>query len=146
VGIEHLKALSRNDACWCDSGKKYKKCHLAADEAAAREEAGRPAISTTPEPTPLDFRMNKAAWITVAIALAGTAGVTFWRSFGDGLIAGLAVMIIGIGYLILRDPPPPNEVQGDPAGLNFGVPPNTETTTTAAQQPQQRYRGPGRRR
>ena len=24
----------RNDACWCGSGKKYKKCHLAEDEAA----------------------------------------------------------------------------------------------------------------
>ena len=26
----------RNDKCWCGSGKKYKKCHLDADEAAAR--------------------------------------------------------------------------------------------------------------
>lgn len=24
--------LGRNDRCWCDSGKKYKNCHLAADE------------------------------------------------------------------------------------------------------------------
>jgi uncharacterized protein YecA (UPF0149 family) len=23
----------RNDPCWCGSGKKYKKCHLASDEA-----------------------------------------------------------------------------------------------------------------
>ncbi len=32
----------RNDPCWCGSGRKYKKCHLAADEAEAREaeEAG----------------------------------------------------------------------------------------------------------
>ncbi len=22
----------RNDACWCGSGKKYKKCHLREDE------------------------------------------------------------------------------------------------------------------
>ncbi|MFO0624732.1 MAG: SEC-C domain-containing protein [Polyangiales bacterium] len=27
----------RNDLCWCGSGKKYKKCHLATDEAAALE-------------------------------------------------------------------------------------------------------------
>lgn len=27
----------RNDPCWCGSGKKYKKCHLASDEAAALE-------------------------------------------------------------------------------------------------------------
>ena len=25
--------IGRNDPCWCGSGKKYKKCHLAADEA-----------------------------------------------------------------------------------------------------------------
>jgi methionyl aminopeptidase len=29
--------LSRNAACWCGSGKKYKKCHLEADLAAAVE-------------------------------------------------------------------------------------------------------------
>lgn len=27
----------RNEACWCGSGKKYKKCHLPADEDAARK-------------------------------------------------------------------------------------------------------------
>ena len=26
------KRLGRNDPCWCGSGKKYKKCHLAEDE------------------------------------------------------------------------------------------------------------------
>lgn len=29
---QRLKSTSRNDACPCGSGKKYKKCHLAADE------------------------------------------------------------------------------------------------------------------
>ncbi len=29
---EPLPKLGRNDTCWCGSGKKYKKCHLAADE------------------------------------------------------------------------------------------------------------------
>ena len=24
--------LNRNDLCWCNSGKKYKKCHLEFDE------------------------------------------------------------------------------------------------------------------
>ena len=28
--------LARNDPCHCGSGKKYKRCHLAADEAATR--------------------------------------------------------------------------------------------------------------
>ena len=24
--------MERNEACWCGSGKKYKKCHMAMDE------------------------------------------------------------------------------------------------------------------
>ena len=23
-----MKALGRNEQCWCESGKKYKNCHL----------------------------------------------------------------------------------------------------------------------
>jgi len=31
--IEHQHPkLGRNEPCWCGSGKKYKKCHLEADE------------------------------------------------------------------------------------------------------------------
>ena len=36
--------LGRNDMCWCDSGKKYKQCHLEADSrrrASQRAEALR---------------------------------------------------------------------------------------------------------
>jgi methionyl aminopeptidase len=29
--------IKRNDPCWCGSGKKYKKCHMASDEARRRE-------------------------------------------------------------------------------------------------------------
>jgi|PlaIllAssembly_1097288.scaffolds.fasta_scaffold3132588_1 hypothetical protein len=29
----------RNDACWCGSGKKYKKCHLSEDEKKADAKA-----------------------------------------------------------------------------------------------------------
>jgi hypothetical protein len=32
--LQRLKTLGRNDACGCGSGKKYKKCHLEADEKA----------------------------------------------------------------------------------------------------------------
>jgi len=35
--------LGRNDPCHCGSGKKYKQCHLAADEAASREERAKSA-------------------------------------------------------------------------------------------------------
>lgn len=27
----------RNDLCWCGSGKKYKKCHIEADEKKQRQ-------------------------------------------------------------------------------------------------------------
>jgi hypothetical protein len=33
--LERLKTAGRNDDCPCGSGKKYKKCHLRADEEAA---------------------------------------------------------------------------------------------------------------
>ncbi len=29
---ETIPKLKRNDICWCGSGKKYKKCHMAADD------------------------------------------------------------------------------------------------------------------
>jgi len=44
--IEPVRALvrpSRNDPCWCGSGKKYKKCHLESDEA---EQWSGPATSS----------------------------------------------------------------------------------------------------
>ena len=28
---DNMPELGRNDACWCGSGKKYKKCHEAID-------------------------------------------------------------------------------------------------------------------
>src|SRR5438128_1530842 len=55
--------IGRNDPCWCGSGRKYKKCHLAADETAeharlAAEQAARPAHS---EDAPLSLPVMPAA-------------------------------------------------------------------------------------
>ena len=36
--MERLKNIGRNEKCPCESGKKYKKCHLNSDEAAKSEE------------------------------------------------------------------------------------------------------------
>lgn len=51
-----LKNTGRNDTCPCGSGKKYKKCHLLADEksnsealAKAQEEAAKAAEGEEPE-------------------------------------------------------------------------------------------------
>jgi len=30
--VRHAPKIGRNDPCWCGSGKKYKKCHLEADQ------------------------------------------------------------------------------------------------------------------
>jgi hypothetical protein len=40
-----IPVLGRNDICWCGSGRKYKACHLAADDrkrAAERSAMGAP--------------------------------------------------------------------------------------------------------
>ena len=60
---DEITKLSRNDLCHCGSGKKYKKCHLAADDAArtaelaaknaALAEAAREAAEKDPEGTAL---------------------------------------------------------------------------------------------
>jgi methionyl aminopeptidase len=34
------RALGRNEACWCGSGLKYKKCHLEADLKAEGDRTG----------------------------------------------------------------------------------------------------------
>jgi hypothetical protein len=48
LDVEPPPKPGRNDPCWCGSGKKYKKCHMASDEDAARGkpyEAEDPATS-----------------------------------------------------------------------------------------------------
>jgi hypothetical protein len=37
------KKMERNDACWCGSGKKYKVCHIEADQ---REDAAKACSCT----------------------------------------------------------------------------------------------------
>jgi methionyl aminopeptidase len=42
------KVVSRNDACWCGSELKYKKCHMDSD--LAKNKAASPIAATTPAP------------------------------------------------------------------------------------------------
>jgi methionyl aminopeptidase len=42
----------RNDACWCGSGRKYKRCHMGADRTAGRRLPVRPGILSPPRPVP----------------------------------------------------------------------------------------------
>ena len=46
----------RNDPCWCGSGKKYKKCHLEADEA---ERSSTPAPAKAGKPAETDNQAHK---------------------------------------------------------------------------------------
>lgn len=45
-----MKHIGRNDLCWCQSGKKYKKCHLRSDE---RGETLAPGVAKAMQPTVL---------------------------------------------------------------------------------------------
>jgi hypothetical protein len=47
--LEPGKELGRNDPCHCGSGKKYKSCHLAKDEEAARAARAK-AAEAAPAP------------------------------------------------------------------------------------------------
>ena len=38
-------SLGRNDACWCGSGKKYKRCHLDRDKIKLQNRANSCATS-----------------------------------------------------------------------------------------------------
>ena len=46
------KTPGRNDPCPCGSGRKYKQCCLAKDEAAAREARAKQAAESKPEAAP----------------------------------------------------------------------------------------------
>ena len=55
--MDHLTItpkLGRNDPCHCGSGKKYKQCHLDADEKAAREARARAAAEAAPDASATD--------------------------------------------------------------------------------------------
>ena len=55
------KAAGRNDPCPCGSGKKYKNCHLAKDEAAARDARAKAAASEAKAAPPADPEAPAAA-------------------------------------------------------------------------------------
>lgn len=52
-------SLGRNDPCHCGSGKKYKQCHLAQDEAAEREARAK-AADEAPAPAVEESSSGKA--------------------------------------------------------------------------------------
>ncbi|PHR25127.1 MAG: type I methionyl aminopeptidase [Desulfotalea sp.] len=51
-----MKVIGRNDPCWCNSGKKYKKCHLQSDAKGETAPSGR--AKTVRKPTVLSAAVS----------------------------------------------------------------------------------------
>ena len=74
--IQRRPTPGRNDPCWCGSGKKYKKCHLDADE---RPQTTAPAIPD--EHQTLRSRLGE---FLMATASKRDTGLALEEFFGDG--------------------------------------------------------------
>ena len=137
---------SRNDPCHCGSGRKYKNCHLRADEAMDRAARGAPVAQDARE-------AHSSAGGDRALLLLAGLGVIAAIALGamSGPRAGLllaAAWAIGVMiWMSLRDLPPPHENPGDPAALNFGQPvaPRAENNGNAQDQTGRSGRGSDRR-
>jgi methionyl aminopeptidase len=59
---KNLGKIQRNDACWCGSGKKYKRCHLKRDQQSKADVSlAKPGFKKMPRPDPVMVRgMEKA--------------------------------------------------------------------------------------
>jgi hypothetical protein len=90
-----MASLGRNDPCHCGSGKKYKNCHLDADEAKERaertqaeSEAAAPAAEAEGEPqkaAPAAPRhQTRQPWKGGAQNTRGFQKVTASRKVGGG--------------------------------------------------------------
>ena len=82
-------ALGRNDPCHCGSGKKYKQCHLAADEKKAREarekaaaEAPAPAAEAAPAPGQPPRHKTHQPWKKTATNTQGFGKTSLPRKVG----------------------------------------------------------------
>jgi SEC-C motif len=85
--------LGRNEPCPCGSGKKYKQCHLAADEAKEREarakasaEAPAPAAAGTedaaPAPGARPKHVTRQPWKKTATNTQGFGKTSLPRKVG----------------------------------------------------------------
>ena len=106
----------RNDACWCGSGKKYKKCHSAFDERLERLwEEGWEVLPRTLYKTPADIEgIKRSAAINVGVL----------DYVGEHIAAGMTTNQIDqmiYDYTV--------EHGGTPADLNFEGYPNSVCTS-----------------
>ena len=104
--------ISRNAPCPCGSGKKYKNCCLGMP--LPGEEGSVEAKEAVTRDT------KKWAIYCSVSGLFVSIGAGFWRDTYTALVVAAAWFLASIAFLIFRNPPPPNENPGNPAGLDFG--------------------------
>ena len=105
--------ISRNAPCPCDSGKKYKLCHL------GKLLPGEEVNSVTG--TPIHTNDPKLTRILIGLGIIFSAVSGIVRDdFMTSMVVALGWTFLCFIYLNLRNPPPINENAGDPAALNFG--------------------------
>jgi hypothetical protein len=83
--------LGRNDPCHCGSGKKYKQCHLATDEAKSRTERAKAAAeapapaeeSVAPAPSGAKHQ-TRQPWKKTATNTHGFGKTSLPRKVGGG--------------------------------------------------------------
>lgn len=86
------KSIARNDPCHCGSGRKYKRCCQAKDEAAERKarakaeaEAPEPEATTNqppPKPAPVPKHRTEQPWKRRSLATRAFHKVTTPRKIG----------------------------------------------------------------
>jgi len=104
--------ISRNAPCPCESGKKYKNCHL-----------GKPMPGEEGSPEAQEEVSGDTKKWMVYCAISGllvSIGAGFWRDTYTALVVAAAWGLASGAFLIFRNPPPPNENAGNPAALDFG--------------------------
>jgi hypothetical protein len=72
---EHTRPKpGRNEPCWCGSGKKYKKCHLAEDEASRPKESAAAAESESVWLRLMDWSLKRRSKMETAAAMEAYFG------------------------------------------------------------------------
>jgi len=105
-------AISRNAPCPCGSGKKYKRC------CGAVGAPPPPRVDAEGQPVPVAWKVPAALF---ALAVGCGALVGFLRdSVQDGLSVSLALLVIVLGYLVIRKPPG-STGRGGGANIDYGM-------------------------
>jgi hypothetical protein len=105
-------SINRNAPCPCGSEKKYKHC------CGATGAPPPPVVDAEGVAVP---RAWKLPALLFAIAIGVGVGVGILRdAIQDGLAVSLALLVLVLGYLVIRAPPS-STGRGGGANINFGM-------------------------